>query len=152
MTAKQKYRPSLTEAMILHCIDLAKNESPISPESIQLLGVLAPFHAKIANEAKLPAYSTQRKKTVTEMLADLGGLESADNYAGSGTNTDLSNPHYWAECYEKAEESGINALTVREHRGYNEHRYLNELMTPEEVAIFESEAMAESMTSLRGDL
>lgn len=130
----QKYRPSLSIPQLNTIIELAKNQSPMAPDTAEVLGVLIPYVAKINLAAVSPSYTMQAKKTPLDLLDELGGLEGSDYNQAS--NTAISKPHYWKECYDKYIDTP-KLCTLEELEAVNEHRYLNNLMTPEEVTEFE---------------
>ncbi len=124
--AASKYRPVLTAQQILHIITLAKEESPLSSLSIEVIGKLAPFQAKIENAGIVPAY------TLAEPRASL--LESI---GGEIASTNKPKEVYWEECYDKFFKHGAAKCSLDEIAAAQEHRYINELMSPEELAVFE---------------
>ena len=132
MTAKTntKYRPVLTATQIAHILTLAKSEVPMSSTSISILGSLSPFYAKIQNKAVEPAYETAPKASILESLGALP-IPAVDKET------------YWAECYEKWSIAGPTALNLEEIAGANEHRYINGLMTAEEISDFEAGTLGE---------
>lgn len=130
----KKYRPSLSIPQLNTIIELAKNQSPMAPDTAEVLGVLIPYVAKINLAAVSPSYTMQAKKTPLDLLDELGGLEGSDYNQAS--NTAISKPHYWKECYDKY-KNDPEPCTFPELEAVNEHRYLNNLMTPEEVTEFE---------------
>lgn len=122
----KKYRPSLTACMVDHILHLAKSESPISSESISLIGVLAPFQAKIQNDAITEAYTTAPpKKSVEESL----GMVTPTKH--------LSKEDYWEECHVKY-TANPTECSLQEIEAAREHAYLHDLMTIEEKELFES--------------
>lgn len=142
---RSKYRPVLTAAQIVHILALAKLESPLSDLSISVISTLAPFQAKIENSGILPAYTAVPPKPST--LESLGGSMLGRSINGMDASlvlldeiglrkTDKSKEEYWARCYAKyCLEPTICSL--EEIQAATEHKYLNDLMSPEEVAAFE---------------
>lgn len=122
--SKAKYRPSLPAHLIAHITDLAKNEIPISQESIEVIGILAPFQAKVENLAIAPAYITTPKMSKFESL----GGEVAD--------ASIPKEEYWKQCYQLW-VSNPNDCNLREIAAAREHMYLHNLMAPEEIEEFE---------------
>lgn len=122
--SKGKYRPSLPAHLIAHIVDLAKKEIPMSTESIELIGILAPFMAKVENLAMAPAYTTTPKLSMFESIG--------------GEVADASEPkeEYWYRCYLKL-IAKPNQCSLKEIEAANEHRYLNGLMDALEMASFE---------------
>lgn len=127
MPADKKYRPSLTADQITHIMRLAKANANL--DSINLIKTLAPFEAKIANNAINPAYKTIGK----ESLYDALGGESSDNLT-----TAISKPEYQRKCYHMyIEDPGC--LNVDELNAAKEYMYVNDLMTTEQEAQWEAE-------------
>lgn len=138
MPGTKKYRPSLTLTQINHITSLCRSESPVSPNSIQLLAYLASYTIK-ANAGLVSSSHdalSLTAKSPSDLLAELGG-EITDST--SYIPTDLSQPHYWQQCYEKWSATP-GQCTEAEVEAANEHRYLNDMMSPEEVAEFDSKA------------
>lgn len=132
-TAKYRLRP-LSESLILHMLELCKKELPMSIESVELIGILAPFQAKIANKGITTAYTTKPKSTLMESLGE-GPTKATPAYILHGV-TYLSKEEFWAACYELYTADPAQ-LSLEEIGAAKEHMYLNELMSPEEVAEFE---------------
>lgn len=136
MATKQatKYRPVLTAAQIQHIILLAKTEVPISNASISLLSTLAPFQAKIENAAITPAYTTTPRVSTTSLEA-LGApaTPSSNNQAACLTKEEV-----WELAYHKYQANPASC-TVQEIRDSQEYAYLNDLMTPAQLAAFEAD-------------
>lgn len=125
-----KYRPVLTAAQILHILTLAKTESPdISDMSISLISSLAPFQAKIENAGIQAAYTTSPR---VSLLDSIGGASSES----IPVDRPLLKEDYWEACYNKFLATPI-ACSLEEIAGAQEHKYLHQLMTPEELAKFE---------------
>ena len=121
-----RYRPVLTAEQIAKVLDLAKLEQPMSDTSMQLIGILAPFKAKIDNQGILPAYSVEPK---VSMLQSLGEDPS---------QSVMSKEDYWFVCYKKYVATH-QLCTLDEIAAAREHMYLNDLMTPEEMEEFEKQ-------------
>jgi len=158
MTALNKYRPSLTAKQIQHIVSLAKREQPISNNSLSLLSVLSPFLAKIENAGIMPAYTlaptTHSKASLASSAFTLSslGLDSLDKVMEASKlsiapnseladsrpleDASLSKQEQWEACFIKYVED-IDACTLPELQGAQEWRYLNDLMSPEEMAAFE---------------
>lgn len=131
-TPVPKYRPSLTAAQIEQIIHLSKQDIS-NPLNLSLITVLAPFKAKIDNEGLVPAYSATPRSSLLEQLSsnledDKVSLEAGDKEA------------YWEQCYLKMQKLGITSCSLAEIQAANEYRYLNDLMSEEEVAAFELKA------------
>ena len=123
----KKYRPVLSACMIDHIVSLAKTESPISSESITLLGILAPFQAKIQNEGITPAYVTVPTKSLEESL----GLEVPVTHP-----LGMAKEAYWESCYNSYKLNPASC-SLQEIQAAREHMYLEGLMSEEEVVEFE---------------
>ena len=136
--SKTKYRPSITASQIRKLIHLARNEAPITDESIQIISVLSPFLAKIECGANKPAYSTAPKKAEANSLVALGGAEDIATNVIRELSIDKNLPKtvLWEQCYIKY-SSNPDSCSAHEIACSQEHRYLNDLMTPEEIAAFE---------------
>ena len=125
---KTKYRPVLTAAHIEKILELAKTEKPgISDISVSLIGVLAPFKAKIDNAGIEPAYTIE-PTSKANVVSKLGG--ALDN--------ELSKEDYWERCYNRVQHHGTKNCTLEEIEAANEHKYLHDLMNEEESEAFES--------------
>ena len=140
-TKQTKYRPVLPAKLIKHALKLAKLEQPISQESIELIGILAPFEAKIAAQAITPAYTTSSQES---LLSSLGGEEETQRAQS------LSKEAYWAACYDKYTKHR-EECSLEEIQAAREHMYLHDLMSAEELEAFEQGASLPSClpTSLR---
>lgn len=133
MSNRTKYRPVLTATQIEYILNLARidliHAHQIGADttlSTSIISTLAPFQAKIENAGISPAYTITPKATLLEQL---GEAESVDN----GTKE-----IYWKQCYEKY-CSAPNFCSLTEIQAAREYRYLNDLMTPEEMVAFEQE-------------
>lgn len=142
-----KYRPSLSAEMINHMLYLAKTESPISAESMALIGILAPVQAKIQNAGIQAAYTTSPRKTLEEKLgmAHLSPAPHTLSYPGDSTLTKgfSSKEALWEHCH-KQYLSNPASCTLEIIQNAKEHSYLKGLMSPEEEAEFEVEGSEDS--------
>jgi len=148
--SRHKYRPVLTASQISHILHLAKSEMPISELSFEVIASLAPFEAKIKTKAIKPAYAEPdpnkpksfKGKTIT--LEDLGGTSSTANQKHEENEGFLAQEDfptkeaYWEACYNKYKKS-IASCNIYEIAAATEHMYLNDLMTPEQLAKFEEQ-------------
>ncbi len=139
MSQKQvtKYRPTMSAHLIQHAVNLAKLEQPMSLESVELIGILAPFLAKIENGAKVGIYSMQPKVSIEQQI----GLELPTNegeYSFQG-KVYLVKEEYWAACYNQYTVEP-RSLSLNHILAAKEHMYLNDLMSPEEMEEFEQAA------------
>lgn len=128
-----KYRPSLSAETIAHLVTLVKADltsfSPINKaESTQAIAVLAPFMAKIENAGIVPAYTVSNTRPT--LAASLGMI----------SETSLASPEdkevYWEQCYNKYVSDKMSCSYAEIQAAY-EHMYLNDLLTPEQAALFE---------------
>lgn len=146
---KTKYRPVLSPEQIAHILYLAKREVPISELSFSLIATLSPFQAKIDSQAINPAYVQVQQGSKPSMLESLGGevtVLPSDDMIGvpESINPNLSyrtKEEYWATCYAKYRLLP-ESCTVLEIKAAQEHMYLNDLMSPEEMVQFERQAFA----------
>jgi hypothetical protein len=143
-TASAKYRPVLTALQIEHILYLAKSERPMAALSLSLISTLAPFQAKIQNAGINAAYSTSPKMGLMESLGVEAGAETApaissdyNNSAIIPTSASYNKQAYWKHCYNKFKADPVSC-SLREIEASQEHAYLNELMSPEEIAAFEN--------------
>lgn len=139
--AIKKYRPVLTAIQIAKILELAKTETPISIESKSLIGSLSPFLAKIE------AYSVQEAYTSTRAApANIPKAHHKEDYLGvdmSDITMYATREGFWEHCYLKFVETPT-LCTLDEIEGAQEHRYLNDLMTPEEIHHFENYEQGDS--------
>lgn len=124
----KKYRPSLTAAQVSHILLLAKTESPISEDSFSLIATLAPFQAKIENDGIGAAYtvSTKPKANSMESLVAIEPIMPG-----------LSKERYWEACHDLY-ITNPTACNLQVIQAAQEHRYINDLMTPEEEKAHET--------------
>jgi len=143
----QKFRPVLTAAQIEHILYLAKTEQPsITAASMSLISTLSPFQAKIANAGIQPAYTMAPVKPKAASIEGLGG----DPFV----NTKLmgqSKEMYWADCYNKFSDNPA-LCNLDEIAAAKEHMYLNDLMSPAELAEFETSTNDYDKTDSQGNL
>jgi hypothetical protein len=118
---------------------LAKTETPLSTSSIELIGILAPFQAKIQNAGITAAYVHTPKESIEQSL---GMLNTADytsytqQKAGMSMSPAMTKEEWWEACYVhyiKAPEY----CTLQQIQAAREHMYLNDLMSDEEIREFE---------------
>ena len=123
MNTNARHRISLTRLEIAKLIELASTEQPLSTESIHLLSKLNVFISKIDNKAIAAAYIPAARKDTLEALGEIPAGKSKEQV--------------WEECYTKyiADPTSCNAVELE---CAMEHRYLNDLMTPEEIVAFEA--------------
>ena len=127
-----KYRVPLTAKQILAVLPILRAASAIET-SISLdeaIYRLASYEFKIHNKAIAPAYTSKAKQSLEESL----GMTTPDPSLAIPKET------IWLNAYQKYLDSGSiwDTLSVSEIEAAKEHMYLNFLMSPEEVAEFES--------------
>ncbi len=144
--SKQKFRPSLSASCIQYLVNLLIHTPDNTEERKEALTKLKPFLAKIEVGGIIPAYSvstiSQKEKNKANLLESLGGTEvnsAVDQLADLQRRTTRE---YWKACYNKW-LSDPNSLTAHEKHCADEYRYLEGLMTPEEIAEFESKPIAD---------
>lgn len=140
---KAKYRPVLTAEQITYIITLAKREVPMSDLSFSVIASLAPFAAKIEAEALSPAYITAPPPT--SLLEKLGGEFCKDENVGVPELPALltkTKEERWASSYALY-QIYPEKCTIEEIEDAHEHMYLNDLMTPEQVAAFEAKMLGD---------
>ncbi len=128
---RKKYRPSLTGAQIDHILELAKadfsSSANLAGQSYAVIAVLAPFKAKIDNSGIAEAYSINPPKpSIEESLGMIPAI-----------NLKSTKEELWALAYAKYSLSPATC-TLAEIEAAHEHMYLNDLMTPEQLAKFEA--------------
>lgn len=139
--ATPKYRPVLTAEQILHIIQLAKLEEPISMVSISLISTLSPFAAKIDNAGIVPAYSTSPvyKLSITDKTLSKLGAEVNQEIESMHL---ISKEERWAKAYAKRMLDPVSCSLV-EIADAKSHAYLNDLMGSDELADYETAMVAE---------
>ena len=163
MKNSPKYRPSLTIEEIKHIKDLAANSIPLCSISISLIAKLNVLIAKVEGGIVTPAYIPAIQKPAIPLVtleslgagvepeADSDPIESESKSESSSfltvaaTVAAISNPisntiskeDYWEQCYNKYSYNP-SSCTAKELEGVLEYKYLNNLMSIEEVKAFES--------------
>lgn len=137
-----KYRPVLTASQILHILTLCKTESPISSESMSVIATLSSFQAKIENAGITPAYIQAAPKPKANSLEALGfvGASSVETVDTTLAPTYEDKEAYWSHCYAKYSTNPASC-TLQEIHAAKEHMYINDLMSEEEVRVFESDSI-----------
>lgn len=133
MSKITRYRPSLPSHLILKMLELAKLEQPMSMESVEIIGILAPFQAKIANGALTPSSISMGKLSTLESLG--GASSEAFVYTLNGIDF-YTKEHYWQACYDAYINNAADCTLVTINAA-KEHMYINDLMSPEEAKAFE---------------
>ena len=129
----KRYRPSLPSHLILKMLELAKLEQPMSMESVEIIGILAPFQAKIANGAITPSSVSMGKVSTLESL---GGAEPTPAVYTLNEVIFYTKESYWQACHDKYLNDAASCC-LEEIQAAKEHAYVNDLMSPEEAAAFE---------------
>jgi len=140
----QRYRPSLTAVQIAWIVTKAKTELPISDTAFSVIASLDPFLTKIANRSITPSYVVSNKPLANSLEAlgaasEIGNTYNpSNNLANSLIREGVTKEQLWEECYKKYMASPASC-TLTEIECAQEHRYLNDLMTEEEIAAFEKD-------------
>ena len=134
-TAKTKYRPSLTVEQIRQILNLARLENPISNVSISIIATLTPVLAKIEVGTLTASYVPAAPAPSLTMLEAIGAASSDSTIAPS--HAAISKETYWEACYQKLIATPLEC-SIEEIEAAREHKYLNDLMTPEEIVEFEA--------------
>lgn len=119
----KKYRPVLSQAQIAHILSLCKTD--LSQKSISIISTLAPFLAKIENDAVTEAYTQKPKES---KLTDLGFQ--------SHTPKEIVDAETLHTKYLLCGEN-ISEFSLQEIQKIQEYRYTNDLMTPQEEVEYE---------------
>ena len=131
MNNTAKYRPSLTASQIVKIISLAKTESPLSIDSMSIIGTLAPFAAKIETGVARanPIAPVLTDNTVPIVLSDTGmdrlTKDIIESYPQDSYNLYRADPE---EC------------TMSQIQAALEYAYLNDLMSQKELHTYEAQA------------
>ena len=140
MTKIKKYRPSLTEQQLRYIVSLAKKEVPLTELSYSVIQVLDTYLYKLGNNSIVPS-SSYVLKPVANSLDSLGAHSSTPGSTpGANTLDPEAYPDkvaYWEACYTKYITSGADSCNLTEITNAQEHRYLEGLMSEEEIAAFE---------------
>lgn len=149
MTAtKSRYRPAFSkeEVDILHIIlmdrylsETSSSHKPkvFSGEEVmiynQLIGKINTLRTKIANNVLNPAYVVRKHiDPALAILEDLGADEAElDSLAGGETKE-----QYWTRCFDKYSRDP-SSCTVAEIEAAMEYMYLNDMMSPIQIAMHE---------------
>lgn len=131
----RKHRPSLTNEQITHILKLLSGESPLSLESIELVGILKPYLTK-----SLPL----KRSLLSELLSEQNDTSSLSEAEMLSSNHIIpsnyaSKEDYWHACYLRSLEYP-SSLSKAELDAVLEHKYLNGLLSPSELIEFEAAA------------
>ena len=144
----QKYRPVLSALQIAKILELAKREQPLSNESMAVISQLSPFMAKIENAGITAAYTLKGRAT-PDLLSLLGGTPTANPTGPEALG--LTRQVYWEQCYQ-AYNIDPASCSLKQIEGAKEWMYLNDLMSEEEKAEFESPSLSQlQLTSKKGE-
>ena len=150
-TSKHRYRPALTadEIRVLDSILKARYLLESGMEVVttklttadyviltQLQAKVTTLQAKVANNALQAAYVT--KKHHIPEIATLESLGASEDMIAIATGGETKEA-YWKRSYLKYSVSA-DICTVPEIEAAHEHMYLNDMMTPEQVARHEKKA------------
>ncbi len=116
----------------------------MTPEIMEVIGKLAPFYAKVQNDAIKPAHIALRKETVLESL----GISAEDRQASinainanrnrmNDIVSELSHKQARKQAYDKWLADPASC-SVHDMQLVATYRYESGLMNQEEIAIFES--------------
>lgn len=125
-----KYRPYLTADNIRHILSLCKADSPLSHQSRELIKILAPYMAKIENDALTPAHTLSPKPSLLESL----GSSDTSSQDTTGSDMTLSPEQQREAAYHKWNIQGKDACTLRELELAYEYRVHHDLLTDSELA------------------
>jgi len=157
-----RYRPVLSAAEVSYINKLLKNilinssSQKLIPSSRRfgkttaynnytMLTALASkfsvLEAKIANKAITPDYTASPLNREQQQLVDLGEEPSTTGIGNLFDPSIHDKEQIWKRAYEKWLEDPIQC-SLQEIDDANEYRYLNDLMSPEEVERMDREAGA----------
>ena len=142
MAKIKKHRPSLSVVQIERILTLCKSQSIMTTEDYSLVATLAPFLVKIENGTS--ASNCQVAANASTKANDISFLTGIAHTGSDNELNNLTKEDYWEQCYNRWL---INPalLSLKEIQASNEHRYLNSLMTPEEVTVFETNSPDSSL-------
>lgn len=128
--SEPRFRPVLSATELAYIESLVKQDylANSSPTALPILSKITPLMVKISLGTANPAYSTTPKLSLEESL----GFSIPEESPGEAKEK------YWAACYTKLTEQGVDSCTPAEIAAAKEHMYLNDLMSPEEEAAFEA--------------
>ena len=129
-----KYRPSLPPILIEKVLELAKKETPLSSESIQLISILAPFQAKIESNGLTPAHTSAPKLTLKQSI----GLDPTPSEWVLDGREYATKEDYWLACYT-IHIKDVTRLSLQEIQAAREYMYLHYLLTDSVLKEFEQE-------------
>jgi len=138
---KKKYRPVLTADEVQLISRILKEQyvaqltdgSKDSPALFSAIGKFSTLESKIASSSIVPAYTTSPRESLMESLGAAAPETTAACY------NSIDKEAYWEQCYDKF-SIDPSQCTLQELDAAQEHRYLNDLMTPEEEKRFEQKS------------
>ena len=142
---RARYRPSFTASEIATIISLCASRTQ-EANCLAILGKLATISSRIAVGDDKPAYIADPPISKPSIYKQLGmpepQLPALINVVGNkyeDINPDLykAKENYWLACYHKYIEQ-TQDCSPNEILAAQEHKYLNDLMTPEEEVAFEA--------------
>jgi len=124
-----KYRPSLTLAQLTHISNLCKQQQPLTQMDAEIIGIIAPFMAKVVNGAVAPAYQVAPRISIEEQL---------------GMKPDTLAITFAARKYEAYQRSEIDraSCSLDDLELAQLYRYENDLMSVEEEEAYTSKLLA----------
>ena len=125
----EKFRPAISEAQLEVVVSLLQGEleaGRLEAAGREALAVLAPFLSKVQFKGVKPAWS----KTAS------GSKPIADSYVG------MSIPEKQLACFRKWQQQGAATCNADELEIAASYRYLNSLMTAEEMQAMDDAIMA----------
>jgi len=131
-----KYRPVLKRAQLAKIVASLKADPEPDVDTYSSLAYLVPFIAKIDMKGMKAIYNMAPEKP--SLLESLGAGAGTGSAMLQQSNADRE--RYWEECYNKYITDPSNC-THRQLDAAQEHMYINELMTEQQLQLFESGAM-----------
>ena len=142
MAKQVKYRPSLTAIQVSYIVATFKASQPMTEEAYSIIATLDPFLTKIGNSSIAPSHIAQNKP-VANSLDALGAYTDVSKLPIPIDSNETINPadysdkvSYWEACYTKYTASPASCSLI-EITNAQEYKYLEGLMTEEEVVAFE---------------
>jgi len=130
-----RHRISLTRSDIILLIEsIHESKNPLAADNINMLSKLNVFLSKIDN--KVIAASYMPAPPAPSLLESIGVVDTSANISIKADKK--SKEQVWEDCYNKY-LSNPTACNAMELECAQEHKYLNELMSQEEIATFEAD-------------
>lgn len=129
---RKKYRPVFSASLLQHIEILAREDymKNNSAKSLAIVGIVAPFLAKISAGAMNPVYTEKEPKV--SLMESLGAVDPK----GQNSKEQISKEDYWGLCYDKL-LNNPSLCTIAEIQAAKEYKYLHGLMSAEEIQDFE---------------